>query len=528
MKEKEIKRAVIYVRVSSNKQVEGTSLDQQVKECEKYCKENNMERSYIFRDEGASAKSANRPEFMEAIGYCKDKKNKINSFVVWKVDRFARNAEDHFAVRKTLADSGVSLVSVTEAIGDDPASKFMESMLAASAEFDNGVRRQRAISGMSARIKEGIVPGNAPVGYVSPKCNKQGKKKKIPDTPHPDIFPILQKGLREFAEGGMTKADMGRRFQDLGLQEFSRYYTTKQGIHKFFDEKRINFFAGYIWNPYTEEYCEGVHEKMITIEERDAIFLALKNKTKPQGGKIKNPLFPLRGTICCEVCSRKMTASSSTGRKGKKYPSYHCQNNDCEFYSKTRDLSAEIVNGRFQEELNKISISDNKRQKFLDAVIKEWDERKDTYTANKQRLARLLEIENKKRNRVFEMREDGSYSKEEFVERKDEIDKKINVLALERDALNGGDLEIEELLKTVTGYVSGMGDWWKSMQLMNKTRFQLLLFPAGITYKKKASLGITRMGYLVKLFSNFETNKSLIVDRFTLHSNFMSLPIITC
>ena len=128
---------VIYVRVSSAAQVDGTSLDEQVRKCTTYCEENNIDVVRVFRDEGQSAKSTDRKEFLNSIQFCGDTKNKIEKFVVYKVDRFARNAEDHFMVRKTLMDYGVTLESVTEAIGNNPAEKVMESMLAAFAEFDN-------------------------------------------------------------------------------------------------------------------------------------------------------------------------------------------------------------------------------------------------------------------------------------------------------------------------------------------------------------------------------------------------------
>ncbi len=49
------------------------------------------------------------------------------------------------------------------------------------------------------------------------------------------------------------------------------------------------------------------------------------------------------------------------------------------------------------------------------------------------------------------------------------------------------------------------------MDVMNKDRFQKLIYPAGITYKRKGSLGTASCGYLVSLLSDFETDKSLVV-----------------
>src|SRR3989344_6052521 len=104
------RKAIIYVRVSSDEQVKGTSLDDQEKRCRLYCADQGLEVLEIFREEGASAKSADRKILLEAIEFCRKNKGTISAFVVWKVDRFARNTEDHFAVRKILLDYGTTLM----------------------------------------------------------------------------------------------------------------------------------------------------------------------------------------------------------------------------------------------------------------------------------------------------------------------------------------------------------------------------------------------------------------------------------
>ena len=157
-------KGIIYVRVSSDEQVRGTSLEHQEDLCRAYCQNKGIEALEVFREEGASAKTAERAEFLRAIEYCRKNKGQVDAFVVYKVDRFARNTEDHFYVRKMLIDYGVTLHSVTEPIGNNPAEKFIETVLAGSAEFDNAIRTQRCIDGMSARINQGIFPFKPPIG----------------------------------------------------------------------------------------------------------------------------------------------------------------------------------------------------------------------------------------------------------------------------------------------------------------------------------------------------------------------------
>ena len=187
-------KAVIYTRVSSDEQVKGTSLDYQEEICRKYCNEKGLEIiEPVFREEGASAKSANRAEFLRAIEFCRKNKGKVQAFVVAKVDRFARNTEDHYMVKKILSDYGVSLHSVTEPISDNAVGKVFEGMLALFSEFDNSIRTQRCSDGMYSRIRQGIFPWPTPFGYKCKNFKKQGLKKTEPDDPHPIFFPILQR-----------------------------------------------------------------------------------------------------------------------------------------------------------------------------------------------------------------------------------------------------------------------------------------------------------------------------------------------
>ncbi len=176
-------KGVIYIRVSSDEQVKGTSLEFQEEQCLRYCKSNNIEVVGVFRDKGQSAKDlskGNRKKFLEALEFCRKNKKNVDAFIVLRVERFARNTEDHFAVRKLLLGHGVNLHSVTEPIGNKPAEKFIETVLAGAAEYDNALRKQRCSDGMSKKIDQGIYPWKSPIGYECGHYKKRGEKKTAP------------------------------------------------------------------------------------------------------------------------------------------------------------------------------------------------------------------------------------------------------------------------------------------------------------------------------------------------------------
>src|SRR5438128_656051 len=134
-------KGIIYCRVSSHEQVQGTSLDNQKKACLEYALSHNMEITQLFVEKGESATAANRTELVRALDYCRKHKGVIGAFLVWKIDRFARNTTDHYALRAQLARYGIRLYSVTEPISDDPIGKMTEAVLAGYAQFENDIRK---------------------------------------------------------------------------------------------------------------------------------------------------------------------------------------------------------------------------------------------------------------------------------------------------------------------------------------------------------------------------------------------------
>jgi site-specific DNA recombinase len=107
-------KGIIYCRVSSQEQVSGTSLDTQERACLEYAERNQIGVLKTFVEKGESATAADRTEFLKALEYCR--KHKVQAFIVWKIDRFARNTTDHFAVSAKLKQHGAALHSVTEPI----------------------------------------------------------------------------------------------------------------------------------------------------------------------------------------------------------------------------------------------------------------------------------------------------------------------------------------------------------------------------------------------------------------------------
>ncbi|MGH2509440.1 MAG: recombinase family protein, partial [Ktedonobacteraceae bacterium] len=172
--------AVIYTRVSTDRQVENASLETQERACRAYCDKNGWKVLQVFREEGESAKTADRPKLLEALSFCRKNKVRPKYFVVYSVDRLARNAYDHTSIRRNLLGHGVLLRSPIQPLGESPIEKLTETMLAGWSEFDNDIRAEKTVAGMKTRISQGQYPWRAAIGYLNAR-SKTGAKSYVHD-----------------------------------------------------------------------------------------------------------------------------------------------------------------------------------------------------------------------------------------------------------------------------------------------------------------------------------------------------------
>ena len=493
-------KGIIYTRVSSDEQVKGTSLDFQEDQCRAYCEQKGIQVLEVFREEGASAKTAVRAEFIRAIEYCRKHKGDIGVFVVAKVDRFARNTEDHFAVRKILIDFGVQLHSVTEPIGgNNPMEKLFETLLAGFSDFDNAIRRQRCMDGMSEKINKGIFPWKSPIGYKCSHVKKQGLKKLDPDPPHQDIFPLIQRGLLEFSQGQCTKTELAHMLDTWGLSRHRGVKKTHSQLVDFIlSPKRLKFYAGIIENPWTGFDVRGLHKPMIDEHTMHKIMFILSGK-KFRPKSLHNENFPLRGTVQCNECSKNFTGSASRGNGGT-YLYYHCKSKGCPQYGKA--LRKKDLEDSFGAYLRKITPTEAFLKVIKETVIDYWAERGQTYSDSAKSYQKQLQALEARRKRIYDMRENGDYSKEEFTERREEVDVLITAMKISVSEARIEQFDIEAAVSYATQFIADLYQQWFDLPAPVRPRFQKLVFPEGITPKQLAGVGTVKLGCIFELSQN--------------------------
>ena len=304
------KKAVIYIRVSSEEQVENFSLKTQEEICRRDAKYKGYEVDQVFREEGRSAKNIiGRPVLLKMIDYCRKNKKEVKGVFVYRLDRLSRQTSDYLALRKRFYDMGVSLISASEPTGNSPTEKLLETVLASFAQHDNDVRSERTKNGMRARFLMGLVTNHVPLGYV----NQGGYAIKDPKT-----FHLYKKAWDLMATGNKSLREMNAIMKEWGLK-----VAGAQTVHHLFRNK---FYMGLLTTKNYPEEVRGQHIPMVTKEQFYKVQAILDGRNNNPNKMPKytrdNPDFPLRRIVTCGKCGTPFTGGLS---KYHQYAYYFCR-----------------------------------------------------------------------------------------------------------------------------------------------------------------------------------------------------------
>lgn len=202
-----------YIRVSSEKQVDGYSLDAQRKAIEGYvAARGDGELIRVYIDGGESAKTVmNRDQFLEMR---RDASNqKFDALVVHKFDRLNRNRMDAMSVKTLLRhDYGIKVFSATEPSEDQdgPMGALVEGILESVADWFSRNLAAEVHKGRLEKAEQGIYQSTyRPYGYLPDK--------DLGLIPHPDEAPVVRWLFDEYATGAYSYYALSKILNDQGI-----------------------------------------------------------------------------------------------------------------------------------------------------------------------------------------------------------------------------------------------------------------------------------------------------------------------
>ncbi|MCP3775220.1 recombinase family protein [Paenibacillus sp. MZ04-78.2] len=416
----------IYVRVSSERQTKGYSIDGQLKELRAYAAEHQLSIYREYVDDGYSGKSIDgRPAMLELLADAKQ--GRFQTVITWKLNRLARNLVDQLKTMEVFKQHNIGCVSLTEQIETNTAQgNLTVQMLGAIAQLEREQIAQNTRLGMQKRSQRGAWnSGNNVLGYEW----VTGADVE----PHVRIVPHEARLVQMIFEQYRS----GQGFKAITNQLNAAGYTTKR--NKPFSTTtvrgvltNINYIGQIQYTAHekftgassdrSKRVVQGTHEPIINMELWSEVRALLNQRSRPPTKQI-NRHYPLAGLLKCPVCGSSMVpAHTKAVRKDGCVHMNHyyvCGNytNKGPTACKANTIPASPVENetlsRFQHMLtnkgllNQIVTRINRRNKEAETPLREQVA---------QTAMSLKQLE-KQQRRCYELFEDGFIGHVELVEK---------------------------------------------------------------------------------------------------------------
>lgn len=381
-----IKKVVAYCRVSSQEQTEGYSLDTQEKFCRKFADDNGYKVIEVYRDEGKSGTSLNRPALQDLLAKCQEDKD-INAVVVQETDRLARNTKDHLTIRAMLKKAGVKLISVAQPMLDDsPEGNMIDTILASVNQFQSDINSRKTKKGLQERFDSGWLPGWAPLGFIKKEL-ENGKSIVVPD---PEKWNLVKQAFKMYLTGNYSVVQITEKLYEQGLR-------SKTGVKVPYSVMtnilRNAFYCGLM--QWSGQEKTGLHKPMISLQEHRQI-LSIMDAHNYHACRRRKHNFLLRGFVFCDICGQRFTADRHRADKISDY--YHCSARSIEHSNKNQNVETENLEKQVEEKFKNIQFSKELIDLTIEKVKKFYQEkRKEVELQKRVLLNKKIRVEEKRR-----------------------------------------------------------------------------------------------------------------------------------
>ncbi|MBZ0148587.1 MAG: recombinase family protein [Pseudorhodoplanes sp.] len=297
-----------YIRVSTQKQGQGVSLQEQRSAIEQYAERQGLTISAWFEERETAAKRG-RPIFGQMLRGLK--LGKASGVIIHKIDRSARNLRD-WADLGELIDSGHEVRFATESLDLNSRGGRLSADIQAvvAADYIRNLREETR-KGFYGRLHQGLYPLRAPIGYLD-----RGRGK--PKEPDPAVAPLIRRTFELYATGNYSIDRLLPEVTRLGLRNRFAKPLSLNGLSTILNNP---FYAGVIRIRATNETFAGVHAPIIGTELFRRVQDILRGRYAP---KAKKHSFLFRRLLRCANCGYSLT-----GERQKGHVYYSCHTAHC-------------------------------------------------------------------------------------------------------------------------------------------------------------------------------------------------------
>ena len=505
-----INKCVIYCRVSTLTQVtDGSGLETQESLCRQWATRNNLHVERVFSDAGKSGGKLDGRDALAGMVSVLEHAKERHVVLFFDVKRLAREIVDFGLMRRRIENKGHLIATCQDGVLDQsPQEHFITGINVLNGQLERELNAVRVKDFMLARAQQGYWQFQPPWGLKFTGANKC--KDLIADEPSASI---IRQAFEDYANGKLGQITDVRDFVNerraaLGLKSFTMTQTTDMLKNPMYTA----CFAFPKWKIPTQVWAhvEPITD-MTTFQRVQDRILNRKRFHKNKYNK-DNPVFPLKGYVVCAGCGRPLTASHSTGRHGKSYGYYQCQNKNCGC-RKDMYIQPQVIHDDFEVLLARITPAKNDIALIRALARDIYNDREREHNADyvaKQRRVDAIEQE------IADLFANYQKSKSDAI--RNLCEQNIERLTAERETLKAELnapreqlMPFEQALDIVSAVASSPLTVWRDADLSLRRAVLNIYFRGCLTYSKKEKFRTPEIASLFKMLSEFQGSKSNMV-----------------
>ncbi|RLC75542.1 MAG: hypothetical protein DRI61_14725, partial [Chloroflexi bacterium] len=421
------RRAVIYLRVSSEEQEKGHSLEAQERECREFLRREKPSWTIVdVCQDVHSGKTDRRPGFQKMMNMIYE--GKADAIVAHHLDRFSRNLHDILTYFKTLEEMNVVMVFAKDRFDfSTEEGRLQFHVLAVFADWylQNLARETR--KGKLARVLKGLPNNRLPFGYIK---GPDGIAKIVPEEAE-----VIRQAFELYATGNYTDAQIADFLNKAGFRTRRGRLWSKDTVR---DLLQNEFYIGLV--KYYKELYPGKHEPIISKELFEKVQQVRQTHyRKPKVYSTTVRPYLLSGIACCAQCGRTLRAQG-----GKRYSYYREMSrargfDDCPHAGKS--IQVKVA----EEQLGRIMMAFSLPPDWQEEIrqVLEQEDRRKAILGERKRLQEKL-------RRLGRLYADGAIDDLEYQTERDEIKRRLEELVVPEPS---GTVEAGFQLET-------LGDVW--------------------------------------------------------------------
>ncbi len=332
-------RAGIYARVSSKRQAQDHTIDQQLASTRSYIQDQGWElnEEHIYRDDGYSGANLSQPglDRLRDAAAVAD----MEVVVMTAPDRFARKYLHQVLLIEELESSGVQVVFVERPMSEDPNDQLLLQIRGAVAEYERTLITERMRRGKLAKLRAGLLlPWTR--GHYGYRVDPERPRDPAGVRVDPVEAVVVQQLFAWYLEEGATLYTVGKRVQRAGVvtPRGCTYWTgctvrailrdatytgvaygnRYRSVHA--TGRRSPLFPvgpgkSYVLKP-AEEWVAIAVPAIVSAEEYALVQEKLAHNQQTALRNTQHP-YLLRGHVCCGMC--QLVASARTTPQGHQY-----------------------------------------------------------------------------------------------------------------------------------------------------------------------------------------------------------------